>query len=311
MRAKVFAILIFASLGCQNTSRPTPVASNVAEVQALNLPELHNAFRVSERIYSGGSPEGDAAFVELKELGIKTIISVDGAKPDIERARKHGMTYVHLPFGYDGIPRERVIALAKAAQMPGPIYVHCHHGKHRGPAAVAVIQLCTDPTWNAAKADDWLKLAGTDPKYTALIELPKTLRSPTPDELAKAPSMFSESAVVPDLARLMVEIDSRWDHLKIVKSAGWKATKEYPDIDPAHEALQLVELYREAARLESIRERGHSFQMNLKEAEEAGLQLESALRAKPVDLQTASKAFTRSAATCTACHEQFRDRPRK
>jgi protein tyrosine phosphatase (PTP) superfamily phosphohydrolase (DUF442 family) len=284
----------------------------VAEtIKPIDTPELHNAYRVSERVYSGGGPEGDAAFATLKELGVKTIISVDGAKPDVERARKQGMTYVHLPFGYDGIPRDRVIALAKAAELPGPIYVHCHHGKHRGPAAVAVIQLCSDPSWDVAKAEEWLRVAGTDPKYTGLIELPKTLVRPTPEELAKAPSIFSESAVVPDLARLMVEIDSRWDHLKIVKSTGWKPTKEHPDIDPAHEALQLVELYREAGRMESIRGRGDAFRMILKNAEEAAVQLESALRAKPVDAKSASSAFTRSAAACTACHEQFRDRPRK
>src|SRR5687767_2138199 len=43
---------------------------------------LPNAHRVTEKILSGGAPAGEAAFKELADLGVKTIISVDGAKPD-------------------------------------------------------------------------------------------------------------------------------------------------------------------------------------------------------------------------------------
>jgi len=304
-------ILVLFVIGCQEPAPPELRTIEQAPIQPLNSPDLHNAFRVSDRIYSGSSPDSDAGFAALKDLGIKTIISVDGAKPDIERARKHGMTYVHLPFGYDGIPRERLVALVKASELPGSIYVHCHHGKHRGPAAVAAIQLCTDPTWDRAKAEEWLRLAGTDPKYAGLVGLPKALVPPTQDELDKAASTFSEYAAVPDLARLMVEVDSRWDHLRIVKAAGWKATKEHPDIDPAHEALQLVELYREARRLTSIGHRGEIFRMMLSEAEAAATDLESALRAQPLDVNRAAKAFEQSASACTSCHTQFRDRPKK
>src|SRR4051794_27773883 len=76
-------------------------------------PGLPHAFRVSDRIYSGGSPDGEAGFAELERLGVKTIISVDGARPDVDAATRHGIRYVHLPVGYDGIPRERVLELSK------------------------------------------------------------------------------------------------------------------------------------------------------------------------------------------------------
>ena len=70
---------------------------------------------------------------------MQTVISVDGAKPDLEAARKHGLRYVHLPHGYDGVPAPRGDELAIALRtLEGPIYVHCHHGKHRSPAAAGV-----------------------------------------------------------------------------------------------------------------------------------------------------------------------------
>jgi protein tyrosine phosphatase (PTP) superfamily phosphohydrolase (DUF442 family) len=115
---------------------PTAYAS---PPERLDLPGVENAYRLSPRLYSGGEPRGEQAFAALKSLGIKTAISVDGATPDAETARRYGIRYVHLPVGYDGISREQAVRIIKAARtLPGPVFVHCHHGKHRGPAAVAV-----------------------------------------------------------------------------------------------------------------------------------------------------------------------------
>src|SRR4051794_26217562 len=52
-------------------------------------------FQLSDRLYSVSAPEGTNAFAELQKLGIKPIITVDGAKPDGEPARQYGMRYVH------------------------------------------------------------------------------------------------------------------------------------------------------------------------------------------------------------------------
>jgi hypothetical protein len=77
-------------------------------------------------------------------------------------------------------------------------------------------------------------------------------------------------------------------------------------IDPPHEAVQLAEHYREAARLD---DGGTEFVRLLSDGECAARDLEQALRANPVDAGRAARAFARSSATFTACHERFRDRP--
>src|SRR5262245_17583207 len=83
--------------------------------ERLDLPGVENAYRLGPRLYSGGEPRGEQAFAALKSLGIKTAISVDGATPDAETGRRHGIRYVHLPVGYDGIPREQAVRIIKAA----------------------------------------------------------------------------------------------------------------------------------------------------------------------------------------------------
>jgi hypothetical protein len=48
----------------------------------IEVEGLHNVFRVTEKLYSGSGPESAASFKALQKLGIKTLIPVDGARPD-------------------------------------------------------------------------------------------------------------------------------------------------------------------------------------------------------------------------------------
>ena len=63
-------------------------------------PGLHNVYHLSDSIISGSEPAGRAAFEELAAMGVKTILSVDGAVPDAETASELGMRYVHVPIQY-------------------------------------------------------------------------------------------------------------------------------------------------------------------------------------------------------------------
>src|SRR5262249_60696726 len=88
---------------------------------------------------------------------------------------------------------------------------------------------------------------------------PPHLPRPTPDELDAAPGDFPELAPVSSLVKLMVELDGRWDRLTLARRAGWKVPENHPDVDPPHEAVQLWELYREAARLLQVKTQPESF----------------------------------------------------
>ena len=290
-------------LGC------SPQAPPAASVEQAIIPTshyedspstLHNAIRVGPNLWSGSSPEREEGFRELERLGFKTIISVDGATPDVALAEKHGLRYVHLPVGYDGITRERVLELARAVRdLPGPVCVHCHHGKHRGPAAAAAIRLCLDPTFTPEQAEAFMKEAGTDPRYQGLIGLPRTLMRPTPGELDRVPNDFPAVSRVPDLTRRMVEIDGTWDELKAAKEAGWPNP-----VESAGDAVLLIEHYREVQRLPE--ERMDAFAKLRFAAETEAGTLERDLRR--ADANGANAAFTASKAQCQRCHDDHRDR---
>lgn len=256
---------------------PSPVRPPVP----IHAVGLHTAFRLSDRLISGSQPEGDEGFASLARLGVRTVISVDGVTPDVARAERFGLRYVHIPISYDGVPRDKALRMAKAVRdLPGSAYLHCHHGMHRGPAAAACVALALGDA-TPASASEILRVAGTDPKYTGLNAVPHFFAPSSAVELAAIPSDFPAVAAVPTLARLMVEVDERWDRLK----AG----------GTADDAIQLAELYREAAR----QPQAAGFVAQLREAEANAV----ALAKSPGD-RTLVNTGQRQ---CSRCHARHRD----
>ena len=288
-------VLFALAIGCP---KPTPTPPSTPVIEKLDTAGLRNCFRIHDRLISGSEPEGNAGFESLKNLGIRTLISVDGAEPDITKAHGVGLKYIHLPVGYDGISEQRRGELLKAfTQADGPVYVHCHHGKHRGPAACTVLMLGTNPAWTTDIAQDWLRQAGTDERYRGLFGLPRSYRQPTDSELSALSSTFPEVATVPDLTHRMVSVDHHWVAIKLAKEAMW--TKPETSAD---EVLLLLQDYREAQRIKGTSERLKTL---FHEAEVTVAVLETALRTK--NLKEAEKQYQAAFGQCTTCHKQNRD----
>jgi len=301
-----------AQTGEPSAPTPTPTAPAPAPEDADAARLLHQFARIAPNLTRGASPETEADFAALAKAGVRSILSVDGAKPDVLSAKKHGIRYVHIPFGYDGIPQDKLLEIVKTFQVleqrGGSIFVHCHHGKHRGPAASA-IGLCvlSGATTDAAVAD--MHRAGTDPKYKGLYASVAGFRMPTPDELKDVKADLPSVAPVPALTQTMVAADAAWERLKLVKSAAWAAPADHPDVDPPHEATILAQLWREFARRPDVAKESEAFRRHVADSEKAAWDLATALGsggATP-DPKAAAAAFARGASSCTACHTAFRD----
>ncbi len=297
-----------------SATRPT-AARDAVLPERLPLQYLPNAIRLHEKVISGGLPEGEPAFAEMQRLGIKTVISVDGAKPDVPLAKKYGLRYVHLPHGYDGVPEQRGQELARAIRdLPGPIYVHCHHGKHRSPAA-AVVGCVTAGLLPAEQATALLKFAGTSHNYKGLYETAEAARRLDDALLDALQADFPETAKLPPFQQAMVALEHTHDHLKLIASAGWKTPADHPALEPAHEALLLREHFTEMLRGEIVRQQPERFGDYLRTSEQAGIDLETALLAwhdagQPLPVpDDITLAFERVTKDCKSCHEMFRDVP--
>ena len=274
---------------------------------------MPNAYQLHEKVISGGQPVGEAGYRELSDFGVKTVISVDGAQPQVELAKKHGLRYVHLPHGYDGISEQRARELAKAIRdLPGPIYIHCHHGKHRSPAA-ATVACVGAGLLQGDQALSVLRTAGTSENYQGLYESAQRARR-FDNALLNALSVeFAARVEVPPMAEAMVAIEHAHDHLSAIQQAGWESPANHPDLDPPHEALLLREHFTELLRTEEVLEEPAEFQTMLRESETAAAQLEAGLRSwsdhqqpPPTVVET---SFNHIRSHCRACHRRFRDLP--
>jgi len=312
----MFAIAIVHDKACSEQKETiTPAAATLAPFK-LDTKHLPNAIQIHERVVSGGQPDGEQGFRELKELGFKTILSVDGAKPDVAIAKQFGLRYVHLPHGYNGIEPERVAELAKAVRaLDGPIFIHCHHGKHRSPAAAAVACISAgliepDPTCSI------LKLAGTSENYRGLFDVVASAHRIADSSLDAIQAEFPESAKLPPMAVAMVDLERTYAQLNQLAQSQWKPFADHPALDPAHEALLLREHFTELLRIQSVVPRTEAFRKLLTESESDAKLLEETLRQKkqeqndaPLVASSLSAPFARISVNCTNCHQQFRDLP--
>ncbi len=285
-------------------------AGDAPQKVGRDVGHMHNVHEITPRFIRGSQPESESDFAELAKLGVKVVVSVDGARPDIESAHKHGIRYVHVPMGYDGPSRTEQVLLYKAfTTLEGPFFVHCHHGKHRGPAACGIGLMALE-SWKPADVVAEMARSGTAKKYEGLYALPAAFVKPTPEELAQCPAELPEIAPVPGFTDAMVQIDAGWERLAAVRKAGWKVPPDHPDVAPPHEATIFAERYRELARLEDVTKAHADMLKHAQTSEQAAWDLAKALGATPLDAATAEAAYLVIERSCTDCHKQFRDTPK-
>ena len=306
-------VLLLPLVAVAAAAAPAGSPATCGAFPPLNEPTLHNGYKVTDKVLSGAAPQGEASFKALAGMGVKTIISVDGAKPDAATARKYGLRYVHLPIGYDDVTAEEGKAIARAIdELPGPIYIHCHHGRHRSAAALAVACVMNGRL-RPGQAESVLKTFGTGENYKGLWASALAATPLEPAELAAVKVEYRQAAPVPPMAEAMIQIDQNLERLKLSEEAGWRPIAAHPDVDPPHEALQLMERLRELGRTHDVRSRPERFRKLLTEGEAGAQALHESLvgwsRANytgvaPAAAATAMKAVNSS---CTSCHKSFRD----
>lgn len=319
MKSTLLAALLATTFAIGSCAQTEPAAPQVAikpvphvDAPALSAekpadyPGLHNVVAYAPNLYSGSVPEGDAGFDTLQGMGIRTIISVDGALPELDEAKARGLRYVHLPIGYDGMDEKRTLEIAKTIQeLPGPVYVHCHHGKHRSAgatgAAAVTLGLMTNEQANAR-----MKVSGTAPNYTGLYECAKVASAANASKLAAMPAYFPEQSKPSTFVKTMVEVDEYNDQLKAIEKAGWSAPKDHPDLVPAAVAGTLADHFRTAAESTKATTKPAEFADWLRTDAKLITTIEEGLKSgmPAADLSAHMKKLQQS---CKDCHAKYRD----
>lgn len=298
-------LLLAVSAGIALTEGPASSrpGAPAAGAPPLDLPGVPHVARLSDRLYTGGLPEGDTGFRTLRSLGVRSIISVDGAPPDLEAARRHGLRYVHLPIRYDGCPAPQADLIVRAVrELPGAVYLHCHHGRHRAPAAAALARRALDGL-SVRQAHAEMRRAGTDPRYSGLWSMVTEYKGPTPAAARPGGGLdLPEVTPPPPLVASMVDLERQLTRLGKISRRGWTPS----DAAAAGAAAILMrEEYRELLRLKPGSAADPGMSGELAAAEREARMLQQAI--ETAKSSAADEALARVEARCSSCHSRFRD----
>ena len=281
-------------------------------VEPLEFEGLHNVFHLSDQIVSGSEPRGDAALEKLAEMGIRTIVSVDGKMPEVEKAAALGMRYVHIPIQYSDISTNEMLRLAKTfRELEGPFFVHCFHGRHRGPAGAEVGRLVLDSVPRAEAIAEMRQYCGTSKKYEGLYRLIAAGDVPTAEETEAFEYNFASREEVEGVVAAMVILSRAYDNNKIMMEGGWRPDPEHPDLEPLNEATQLLQGFESAASHVDVRTAAQDFRSWWSEGKEESALLVAAIKeilaGDKSAVARADRSFQAVTASCTDCHGEYRN----
>ncbi len=273
---------------------------------------LHNVFHLGDRVISGSEPEGDAAFEALAALGVRTIITVDGKTPAVEAAARHGLRYVHIPIRYRGITDPEWLRLSKTfRELDGPFYVHCFHGRHRGPAAAALGRMVLDGVERPVALAEMRQWCGTAEKYGGLYHDIATKPLPTRDETDSLAFDFPARNDLGGYREAMIKIVRASDALKLLAKRGWTADPDHPDVDAINEADKLADYYARAETVADYAERPDDFKRWHRASTEASRSLHRLLVMRRDGETVADDLIDRTFAivgnNCKNCHSAYRN----
>src|SRR5260370_34226291 len=132
-------------------------ASFGAPAEKLNLPGLPRAGKVSEVLFRGAQPSPQG-LVELKKLGITTIVDLRGNRGPVASERRQavsiGMRFIDIPvLGWSAPTNAQVAQFLKlfkdAPQQK--VFVHCYYGEDRSGVMVAAYRIARQ-NWTADQA---------------------------------------------------------------------------------------------------------------------------------------------------------------
>jgi len=306
-----------------------PLHNVVVFYSTANTTDTHTP---TKALYSGAQPDSDAALDQLAAIGVRTIISVDGAIPNAAGIEARGMRSIHLPIGYDGFDDTRLLQLTRATQdglAAGSVYLHCHHGKHRSASAAAAALISLGLATPADQVPR-MKVSGCSPAYTGLYARAQNAR-PLEQSAIDAVGLLPSVSRPGDWISAMLDIDEAMDELKHIQRHAWRVPPDHPDLVPAAVAARIVEHYRHLAEspralAATPRPDGADLPTLLrKDAADAKVlenllahfaEQNAGLRVQPpvgtvggqtVDGEAIGSAFAKVAASCIDCHAVHRD----
>ncbi len=127
---------------------------------AVNVPGVENAYRVSPALYRGEQPTS-LGMKNLERLGIKTVVSLRAFHSDRDLIEGTGLNYERITFQTWDPEEDELIRFLEIVTNPEmtPALVHCLHGSDRTGAMCAAYRIVVEG-WSKEEAIREMKSGG-------------------------------------------------------------------------------------------------------------------------------------------------------
>jgi cytochrome c556/protein tyrosine phosphatase (PTP) superfamily phosphohydrolase (DUF442 family) len=273
---------------------------------------LHNLYKLSDKIISGSEPEGAKAFEVLQEMGVKTIISVDGKAPDAALAARYGMRYVHVPIRYKGITEQERLEIIKSfRELPAPFYVHCFHGKHRGPAATALGRITLDEASREQAIAEMRQWFGTSKKYEGLYATIAFGEMPDEATTRTCAYDFAPAHSFKGFRQAMVDISRSFGTTEKLAKNDWMPAEDHPDANALNEARRTSESFAQSLKLKEMAKASedfrHRMEVSAKDSAMLVQLLEKQAKGDKAASEEAKAVLSTIKTSCKSCHSKYRN----
>jgi tyrosine-protein phosphatase SIW14 len=135
----VFACAFSARLLAQTQVQPsTPSSMRTAYGEKMQIAGVPNSGKINDRLYRGAQPR-DPGLLELKKLGITTIVNLRDEDPskiswEEKRSESLGIRFVHIAVNEWSAPTNEQVAQFLSlfrGNSQEKVFVHCHYGEDR------------------------------------------------------------------------------------------------------------------------------------------------------------------------------------
>lgn len=307
-----YALNLPPPMDLAGTAHEAALGFPLASQSPQEFPGLHNVFFLSDNIISGSEPADQASLQALQAMGVKTILSVDGKQPDAEQAAALGMRYVHIPIQYSGVSEGELAEISKTfRELEGPFYVHCFHGKHRGPAAAAIGRIVLDGASRQTAIAEMKQYCGTSDKYEGLYREIAIGPLPSPEETESLDYEFDAIRRPEGMVGVMVQMSRAHDYLVELMERDWAADSDHPDVDALNEASKIMQAFEAAQDLVTVKagpaDMRDWFASSLTESRKLTEALQRRKNGAAEAGGEATASFKALRQTCSDCHKVYRD----
>ncbi|MBI4833629.1 MAG: tyrosine-protein phosphatase [Planctomycetes bacterium] len=148
----VTALLLAAPCCCKRDPAESLKAYPDLVQPQNDIAGLSNFAKLSDNVWRGAQPE-EEGFIQLKKMGVKTVINLRNFHSDKDDIAGLGLQYVEIPLNAGDTDEANVVKFLKAVTNSDnlPVFFHCQHGSDRTGMMAAIYRIYVEG-WDKEKA---------------------------------------------------------------------------------------------------------------------------------------------------------------